>query len=72
MSRTYRKIEGMHSGALRYPRTFSEIRQLDGVLHEEDFNDLPVSGLNHMKSRENQLPTAWEDRVIAAYYEVNI
>jgi hypothetical protein len=73
MSRTFRSTEGWHSGAphgaYRCPHTFSEIKQLDGVLHEEDLEGLPVSGANHMKSREHQLPTAWDDKVISAYYE---
>ena len=70
MSRTNRNLEGMHSGALRFPHTFNEIRQLDGILHEEDLEGLPVSGLNHMKSREHTLPTSWNDITISAYYEV--
>jgi len=59
----------MHSGALRFPHTFNEIRQLDGILHEEDLEGLPVSKVNHMKAREHQLPTAWNDVIISAYYE---
>ena len=70
MSRTYRNTEGWHSGAYRFPHTFSEIRQLDGILHEEDLEGLPISGVNHMRVREHQLPTAWDDKVISAYYEV--
>ena len=70
MSRTFRNLEGMHKGALRFPHTFNEIRQLDGILHEEDLEGLPVSGLNHMKSREHTLPTSWNDITISAYYEV--
>jgi len=69
MSRTYRKTEGMHHQALRYPHTFSEIKKLDGVLHEEDLEGLPFSGLNHIKAREHNLPTSWDDKVISAYYE---
>ena len=69
MSRTHRNIEWIHSGALRFPHTFNEIRQLDGILHEEDLEDFPVSGLNHMKSREQELPTAWDDQVVSGYYQ---
>ena len=69
MSRTFRNLEGMHSGALRHPHTFNEIRQLDGILHEEDLEGLPVSKVNHMKSREHQLPTAWDDNVVSGYYQ---
>jgi hypothetical protein len=69
MSRTNRNLEGMHRGALRFPHTFNEIKQLDAILHEEDLEGLPVSGLNHMKAREHQLPTAWDDRVVSGYYQ---
>lgn len=69
MSRTNRNLEGMHSGALRLPHTFNEIRQLDGILHEEDLQGLPVSKVNHMKARENNLPTAWSDNVVSGYYQ---
>jgi hypothetical protein len=69
MARTYRNLEGMHRGALRYPHTFNEIRQLDGILHEEDLEGLPISKLNHIKSRENHLPTAWDDKVVSGYFQ---
>jgi hypothetical protein len=69
MSRTFRNTDGMHRAALRFPHTFSEIRQLDGILHEEDLEGLPISGLNHIKAREHNLPTAWSDKVVSAYYE---
>lgn len=62
MSRTFRSTESFHSGAFRFPHTFSEIRQLDGVLHEEDLEGLPISGVNHMRAREHRLPSS--------YYEV--
>lgn len=71
MSRTYRKTENMHRYAYRFPHTFNEIRQLDAVLHEEDLEGLPVSGLNHMRSRERNLPTSWDDKVVSAYYQEN-
>ena len=69
MSRTNRNVEHIHSGAFRHPHTFNEIRQLDGILHEEDLEDLPVSKVNHMKARENELPTAWDDNVVSGYYQ---
>ena len=69
MSRTNRNLEGMHKGALRFPHTFNEIRQLDGILHEEDLEDLTVSKVNHMKAREHNLPTAWADQVVSGYYQ---
>ena len=66
MSRTKRNLEGMHKGALRFPHTFNEIRQLDGILHEEDLEGLPVSKVNHMNVKKNQLPTSWQDVVVSA------
>ena len=69
MSRTNRNVEHIHSGALRFPHTFNEIRQLDGILHEEDLEGLPVSGLNHMNVKKNQLPTSCQDVVVSAHYE---
>ena len=39
------------------------------MTHEEDLEGLPVSGLNHMKARENELPTAWADQVVSGYYQ---
>ena len=69
MSRTYRATEGMHRYSIRYPHTFSEIRKLDGLLHEEDLEGLPFSGLNHIKAREHNLPTSWDDKVASAYYQ---
>ena len=71
MSRTFRRNNDWNSGALRYPQTFREIKQLDGVLHEEDLNDFTLSGRNHLKARENQLPTCWNDQVISAYRELH-
>ena len=69
MSRTFRKTEGWHSGALRFPHTENERKQLEGVLHDPELLELPVSKVNHMKSREHQLPSAWDDITISAYYE---
>ena len=69
MSRTNRNVEHIHSGALRHPHTFNEIRQLDGILQEEDLEGLPVSKVNHMNVKKNQLPTAWDDIVVSGYCE---
>jgi hypothetical protein len=71
MSRTNRNVEHIHSGALRFPHTFNEIRQLDGILHEEDLEGLPVSKVNHMNAKKNQLPTSWNDAVVSAWYETD-
>jgi hypothetical protein len=40
------------------------------MLHDPELLELPISGLNHMKAREHELPSAWDDKVISAYYEV--
>lgn len=69
MSRTYRSTENIHRYALRLPHTFSEIKQLHGILYEEELSEFPVSGLNHIKSRWHKLPTSWDDKVISAYYQ---
>jgi hypothetical protein len=69
MSRTFRKTDGMHKGALRFPHTFSEIKNLDAILHDDELDDFPISGLNHMRAREKNLPTSWDDKVVSAYYE---
>ena len=69
MSRTNRNVEHIHSGALRHPHTFNEIRQLDGILQEEELEEYPLSGFNHLKARENELPTAWDDQVVSGHYQ---
>jgi len=69
MSRTHRNLEGMHRGALRFPQTTKEIRQLDAIVNDPELKDYPVSGLNHMKSREHNLPTSWADQVVSGYYQ---
>ena len=69
MSRTYRKTDGMHRYAYRFPHTFNEIRNLDGILNDDELEDYPVSGMNHMRARESNLPTAWDDKVVSAYYQ---
>ena len=71
MSRTHRDLEGMHSGALRFPHTFNEIRQLNGILDNEDLMDFPISGWNHIKTRETKLPTAWDDKVVSCWNDKN-
>lgn len=71
MSRTYRKLEGMHSGALRYPHTFNEIKNLDAILNDDEFQEYEISKLNRIKSRKHQLPTCWDDVVVSGYYETD-
>jgi hypothetical protein len=69
MSHTFRRTEGWHSGALRFPKTENERKQLDGILHDPELMEFPLSGLNHLKAREHNLPTAWDDNVVSGYYQ---
>lgn len=69
MSRTFRNIDGIRRLALRRPKTFGEIKKLDGILHNEDLTSLIISGFNRLRSREHSLPTLWGDKVASAYYE---
>ena len=69
MSRTNRNLDGMHRYALRYPKTENERSQLDTILHDEELMNFPVSKVNHMRAREHNLPSAWDDRVVSAYYQ---
>jgi hypothetical protein len=70
MSRTNRNIEYIHSGAMRYPHTENERKQLDGIVHDVELQlDYKISGLNHIKARESKLPSAWDDKIVSAYYE---
>lgn len=71
MSRTYRKLEGMHRYAFRYPHTYNEIKNLDGVLNDDDFEEFSISKLNRIKSRQHHLPTCWDDILISGYKETN-
>jgi hypothetical protein len=71
MSRTYRKLNGMHPAALRYPHTFNEIRSLNGILNDDDFQEYEISKLNRIKSRQHLLPTCWDDVVISGYREID-
>lgn len=71
MSRTIRKTDGWIQHPYRYPHTFSEIKKLDALVHEEDLDDYIISKLNRIKSREHSLPTVYDDIVVSAYYEVD-
>lgn len=70
MSRTYRKDQFQRCH-LRKPRSYNEKSQLEEILHDPDVNELPVDKVNRMKSRRGHtnLPDAWDDIVISAYYE---
>lgn len=70
MSRTFRNAEGSYHYYLRHPKTHNELSKLDEILHDVELMDYPISGINHLKSREHSLPSAWDDRVESAYYEL--
>jgi hypothetical protein len=69
MSRTHRNVDNIHRHAFRFPKTENERKQLNGILHDEEFLKFPVSGFNHMKKRENHLPSSWNDEIVSAYYQ---
>lgn len=69
MSKTYRNTEGINRNAIRFPKTENERKQLNGILHDEEFLEFPVSGFNHMKAREKHLPSSWDDKIVSAYYQ---
>lgn len=69
MSRTHRK-EHYNKAALRRPKTQQEIKQLNHMLEDIQDEDYDVSGLNRIHGRLQDLPTAWDDKVISAYYEM--
>lgn len=66
MSRTYRNLSHC---ALRRPKTFNEIRQIDGILYDEVLDEYNVSGMNHLRSRKTEIPTHWDDIIVGSYYE---
>lgn len=69
MSRTFRNLNGMHRYAIRFPKTENERKQLEGVLHDPELLEFPVSGLNHIKARESKLPSVWDDKIVSGYYQ---
>jgi hypothetical protein len=66
MSRTIRKTDEWKH---RHPHTFNEIKKLDAIVNENNLEDYSISKINHIKSRERELPSSWNDVVISAYYE---
>jgi hypothetical protein len=71
MSRTYRK-NSYNKCALRKPHSTNEKRQLDGILHDEDFRHLNIAKVNRMRSRvggSGDLPSAWDDIVTSSHYQ---
>jgi len=71
MSRTYRNLEGMHRGALRFPQTYNEIRNLSAVMLDDDFEEYDLSKRNRISSRFHSVPTAWDDQVVSGYYQMD-
>jgi hypothetical protein len=69
MSRTYRDLQGMHSGALRFPHTFNEIRNLSAIMSDDDLQDFTISKRNRISSRFHNIPTAWDDQIVSGYYQ---
>jgi hypothetical protein len=59
MSRTYRKPT-YWKYPHRHPKTFNEIKA-----NSVDYDDTGYT----VSSRHRYVPTAWDDRVISAYYE---
>ncbi len=70
MSRTFRK-KHYNSCALRHPKTSNEIRQLKTLIDDLKDCDYSISGMNHLHHRLSKVPTAWDDQVVSAYYEMD-
>lgn len=61
MSRTKRKVD--YVPWLRRPKTFQEIKDSEGCR---------VDGFHKRKKRaKRNLPTAWDDKIVSAHYEVD-
>ena len=56
MSHTFRNLPS-DSGGMRRPHTLSELKQLNGILADDTVYNTKVSGLNHMRKRQNELGT---------------
>lgn len=67
MARTYRNLDGMNRCALRRPRTSNERKKLIAMIHDNQFEDYPISGLNHIHHRLSNCPTSWDDLIISGY-----
>jgi hypothetical protein len=64
MSRTHRNAHKVGFYVYRYPRTFNERKQLETMLHDDEF-----ALRNRDKSKINNLPTVYNDIVASGYYE---
>ena len=69
MSRTFRNTEGMNRYALRKPKTANERKHIIGLLQDNYVEEYEISGLNHLHHRLSNCPTAWDDKVVSAYYQ---
>jgi two-component SAPR family response regulator len=69
MSRTYRNLEVMNRCALRNPKTSNERKNLIGIIQDNYIEEYEISGVNHLRSRLTNCPTANYDKVISAYYQ---
>ena len=68
MSRTIRSTPADNNG-LRHPHTLNEIKQIEGILADDRVYNTHVAGLNHMRKRRTELPTAWDDVVATSLYQ---
>ena len=71
MARTYRNLNGMHRYAYRYPHTFNEIRNLSGLMSDDDLTDFVLSKRNRISSRSHNLPTAWDDEIVSGHEQMD-
>lgn len=69
MARTHRTLPKKRY-YFRKPKTTQEIRKLKGLLNDlkVEESEYKLSGVNRM---HRYIPTAWDDYVISAYYEMN-
>ena len=64
MSRTYRNAKKANFYPYRYPKTFNEMKQLEGLMFDED-----VELRNRDKAKVHNLPTVYDDIVVSGYKE---
>lgn len=69
MSRTYRNIQNINRCALRNPKTSNERKQLTAIIQDNQYEDYPISGMNHIHHRLSNCPTANDDQVVSGYLE---
>lgn len=64
MSRTFRNGRKADFYPYRYPKTFNERKQLEGLMYEDE-----VELTNREKSKIHSLPTVYDDIVSSGYRE---